>query len=217
MKNPGGAREQRRATLRRDDHSLGRSSLTASVVAGRREPGKPFPNFWRPACSFAFGIFGIFVLTELGGIPGRAGRPGLAERVLVPFGAGVRLLTHPGVPCVASLDPRSSRVRDFRPCARPLAQRFVRSSGAFAADPSPRVGNCLGCPQIVSESRPIGAACYLPSSLHPRTLAEGPGGSIGVSAPSKWTRVSPDERKRENRRKFGPISWGGGWGWGGSG
>ena len=39
------------------------------------------------------------MFTELGGIPGRAGRPGLAARVFVPFGARVRLLTHLGVPC----------------------------------------------------------------------------------------------------------------------
>lgn len=176
-------------------------------------------NFSHDGSSFAFGIFGIFVFTELGGIPGRAGRPGLAAWVFVPFGAGVRLLTHPGVPCVASLDPELgySRVRDFGPCARPLAPespvpapRFVRSSGAFAADPSPRVGNCLGCPQTVSESRPIAAAFYLPSFLHPRTLAKGPGGPIGVSAPGKWTQVSPDERESESRHEFGPISWGGG-------
>lgn len=77
------------------------------MVSGRWEPGRPFPNFWRPACSFAFGIFGIFVFRELDGIPGRAGRPGLAARVLVPLGAGVRLLTHPWCPLCCFPGPRA--------------------------------------------------------------------------------------------------------------
>ena len=133
MKNPGGAREQRRATLRSDEHSPGRSSLIASVVFGRRESGRPFPNLWRPDCSFAFGIFGIFVFTELGGIPGRAGRPGLAAWVFVPFGAGVRLLTHPGVPCVASLDPELRLLQGpgLRALGSPLGSRESRPRAAF--------------------------------------------------------------------------------------
>lgn len=189
--------------VRSDRHRQGRLALTASVVSGVQrdagKPGRPFPNFWRPACSFAFGIFGIFGFLELGGIPGRAGRQALVVRVLVPllvqssdFSAPQRpLLCVPGsrgrVPGLGLPAPRAAPA----PESVGPAPRFVGSSGAAAADPSLLVGNRFRPGPTLPESASIAAAVLFSSLLHPLTDATGPGGPVGVSTPSKWIRGSP--------------------------
>lgn len=138
-----------------------------------------------------------------------------------PFSAVVST-HHPSVPssefpgpagALEGLGLPASRAVPAPESIRP-APRFVGSSGAAAADPSPRVGNRFRPGQTLPESASIGAALHFPSPLRPPTDAKGPGRPIRVSTPSQRIQVSPGRRKRENRLKLYTAFWGGRWGWG---
>lgn len=202
--------------MRRDDP---RGALILDCVRGVRTPGawEAVSKLLETGLQFSlFRNFRDLRVDRVGGIPGRAGRPGLAVRVLVPFGAGV--VAHPpGVPCVASLDPELRLLQGpgLQALRSPLGSRVlfalavhsrrIRAHGWGLVSDARRP-----CPNPDPSARP--ATFPHPSTLAP--LPRDPGDRL-VYAPSKWTRVSPDERKRKTGTNSAPFpgeavgEWGG--------
>lgn len=177
---------------------------TGGVGSARttRGAGETVPKLRETCLQFRFRIFGIFGFLDLGGIPRRAGRQGLAARTPRSVCAPRPDLS-PGASPLCVLAPRG-RVRASG-TPRPAPGAGPGDRGPCAAPSAPAAPPSLGV-GTVPESGPVAAALRL---LPSPALAPWPGRPGDRSAclhQANGSRFHPvGLRKRENRLKFDPF------------